>query len=404
MNNLLYSINLFVRRYYINKFTAWILFLLLGLCRIAGADPWPIDTTNHVKNPRIVLMLPLYGPYAQSGKAIRDGFLAAYYQTPNNLNTPTLRIVDTSGDQVVSLYKQAVADGADFVVGPLNKEDGTALIHAGLTVPTLLLNTLPLTGPISNLYQFGLSPEDEARQVADKAWHDGHKNILIIAPDQDWGHRTASAFLAAWQAYGGQSLGEMYYDSSVKMAPQIAKLLQIDRSTERAKNLQHMIAQPNMRSTLYRRQDIDMIFLVAMPEMARQIRPLINFYYAGNIPIYATSHIYSGIPNPGLDQDLNGILFCAIPWEISSQSLSPDLQAIRQQVKTYWPKNYAQNPQLFALGADSYRLALLLLANHTPGQTYEGATGRLTLSPNQVWVRDLPWAQMTNAQPVLLPH
>lgn len=366
-----------------------ILFLLSSVC----AAP----------NPRIVLMLPFYGPYAEASKAIRDGFLAAYYQSAKNSNAPTLKIIDTSDGQVVSLYKQAVAEGANVVVGPLSKDDGNALLHAGLTVPTLLLNTLPLTQPIQNLYQFGLSPEDEAKQAADKAWREGRKTTLIIAPDQEWGRRAAATFLAVWQSYGGQSLGEMYYAQPNKLSSQVAALLQIEQSTARAKKMQGLVMQPDMRSTLYRRQDIDMIFLVANPEMARQIRPLINFYYAGNIPIYATSHIYSGVPNPAIDQDLNGIQFCAMPWEIAPQTLSPDLQVLLQQVKTFWPKNFAQNPQFFALGVDSYHLAQRLLVDPNQTQSMDGATGKLTLSQNRVWLRELPWAQIINGKPHLEP-
>ncbi len=354
-------------------------------------------------NPRIALMLPFHGPYAEVSKAIRDGFLAAYYQSAKNSNTPTLKIIDTSEGQVVSLYKQAVAEGANLVVGPLSKEDGIALLHAGLTVPTLLLNNLPLTQPIPKLYQFGLAPEDEAKQAADKAWREGRKTTLIIAPDQDWGHRAAATFLASWQTYGGQSLGEMYYGQPNKLSNQVAALLQIDQSNARAKKMQSMVKQPDMRSTLYRRQDVDMIFLVATPEMARQIRPLINFYYAGNIPIYATSHIYSGTPNPAQDQDLNGIQFCAIPWEIAPQTLSPDLQALLQQVKTFWPKNFAQNPQFFAMGVDSYRLAQQLLADPNQIQSMIGATGKLTLSQHQILLRELPWAQIINGEASLEP-
>src|SRR5205823_5983563 len=72
-----------------------------------------------------------------------------------------------------------------------------------------------------------------------------------------------------------------------------------------------------------RRQDADMIFMIAPPEYARQIKPLLNYYYAGNLPIYATSHVYQGIPNAALDNDLNGIQFCDMPWTINQGLLVP---------------------------------------------------------------------------------
>ena len=141
-----------------------------------------------------------------------------------------------------------------------------------------------------------------------------------------------------------------------------------------------------------------MIFLVAKPESGREIRPLLNFYYAGKIPVYATSHVYSGAPDPQYDQDLNDVQFCAIPWEIAPQTLSPDLQAILQNVEKTWPQAARRQPQFFALGVDSYRLARQLGAG-TVMPKIDGATGKLTLQDNHVWYRELPWAQIIHGQP-----
>ena len=149
----------------------------------------------------------------------------------------------------------------------------------------------------------------------------------------------------------------MYYDDSAQFSTQVSQLLHVDQSEQRAKALQHLLLEGKMRTIPYRRQDVDMVFLVAKPELARELRPLLSFYYASKIPVYATSHLYSGVPNPQLDQDLNGVMFCAIPWEIAPQTLSPDLQEILKRVQTTWPQASAMQPQFFALGVDSYRLA-----------------------------------------------
>ena len=122
--------------------------------------------------------------------------MAAYYQSlPQDSLAPTIRIVDTNGGDIVALYRQAVAEGAKMIVGPLSKEEGMQLLQAGpLTVPTLMLNTLPVTKTADNLYQLGLSPEDEVKQVAAKAWQDGKKKAVIIVPASAWGQRVAQVF------------------------------------------------------------------------------------------------------------------------------------------------------------------------------------------------------------------
>ena len=75
-------------------------------------------------------------------------------------------------------------DGAQFVVGPLSKPAVSKLMTEGaITVPTLTLNFAYQTDPLpANLYQISLSPEDEARQVAERAWLDGHNQAISVVP------------------------------------------------------------------------------------------------------------------------------------------------------------------------------------------------------------------------------
>lgn len=381
--------------------TSKIICLIIGFIFISFAEVGQAGFWSSPPAPeRIALLLPLKGVYSESGQAIRDGFLAAYYQSlPQDPSAPTIRIVDTSGGDIVSLYQQAVAQGANVIVGPLSKEEGTQLVQAGkLTVPTLVLNTLPVTQVIPNLYQLSLSPEDEAKQAAAKAWQEGQKNAVIIAPANAWGQRVSQVFLTDWQSLGGKAVGEMFYDSPIQLSSQISQLLHLDQSEDRAKTLRRLLMQTKMRTIPYRRQDIDMVFLVAKPEWARQLRPLLSFYYAGTIPIYATSHIYSGTPNPQLDQDLNGIRFCAIPLEIAPQTLPADIQATLQSIQKIWPQSLLRQPEFFALGIDSYRLARQISAGKLAAEV-DGATGKLILQDNKVWYRKLPWAQMVQGRP-----
>ncbi|HBM24713.1 MAG TPA: hypothetical protein DD411_14230, partial [Alcanivorax sp.] len=48
-------------------------------------------------------------------------------------------------------------------------------------------------------------------------------------------------------------------------------------------------------------------FLVADPNEGRQIKPALNFHYARDLPVFATSHLYNGTPAPRRDQDLDGV-------------------------------------------------------------------------------------------------
>jgi outer membrane PBP1 activator LpoA protein len=77
-----------------------------------------------------------------------------------------------------------VADGAEFVIGPLLPGSVTELANDILVpVPVLTLNYLPddtLAPP--GLYQFALAPEDEARSVAARAIAEGHSRAVARMP------------------------------------------------------------------------------------------------------------------------------------------------------------------------------------------------------------------------------
>ncbi|MDH5377303.1 MAG: penicillin-binding protein activator, partial [Gammaproteobacteria bacterium] len=159
--------------------------LLASIVPQQTAETRPPDLHN------IALLLPFEGPFAKPAQAVRDGFLAAYYAQKFAEGKPKIRIYDTGADpsKITEIYKKALDEGASIIVGPLNKDAVETLIKkGGLTVPTIALNRVN-DGKLftDNLYQFGLSPEDEAQQVADRAWHDGHNRAAVFYPNTNWG-------------------------------------------------------------------------------------------------------------------------------------------------------------------------------------------------------------------------
>lgn len=386
------------------KKNIWAIFILSLMSLLPWETSQAAFWNSTPKSTRMAVLLPLQGPYSDSAQAIRDGFIAAYYQyLPQDQNPPTIRIIDTSHGDIVEIYRQAVSQGANVIIGPLNKEAGLQLVQAGVIgTPTILLNNLPGTPLNDNLYQLALSPEDEASQAADKAWQAGYKKALIAAPANAWGQRVSQTFFDRWQSLGGKVVGELFFDDPKQLANQVAQALHVDSSEQRAKDLRRILTTAKMRAIPYRRQDIDMVFLAAQPELAREFRPLLGFYYASKIPVYSTSQVYSGYPNSQYDQDLNGINFCAIPWEIAPQKMSADLQNILNNVQKTWPQASRDQAPFFALGADGYFLARQLLQGKL-SDTVDGATGKLILQTNKVWRRQLPWTQIIQGVPANVP-
>lgn len=363
---------------------------LLGSMQAAGQPP-----------AQVALLLPLSGSLAGPANAIRDGILAAYFETPESSHPPRIRIYDSSGDPdtIMTTYQQAVAEGAMFIIGPLRKETIAVLAQAGsLPVPVLALNQLDAIAAYSHsLYQFGLSPEDEAREVARRAWRDSHTRALAFMPQGNWGERVFAAFNDEWQKLGGTLLDMAYYNPDAPdHGKQISSLLNLDLSKARHLKLVRLLGQ-RLEFEPRRRMDVDFIFLLARPGQARLIRPQFSFHHASRIPIYATSHIYTGSPDPTRDTDLNGILFCDTPWTLDDGG---SWQHIKQSINTQWPENAKHYSRLYAMGIDAWQIIPYLdqLGSGLFNE-YLGVTGNLSLDNAQQLHRELRWARFKHGLP-----
>jgi len=357
---------------------------------------------EEIRRPNsIALMLPLTGPYEKPATALRDGFLAAHYNRKNQAYNPEIHIYDVGAEtsDVTGVYAQAVNDGAEFVVGPLSKETVNEFIDdTRITVPALTLNYSedPET-VVENLYQFGLAPEDEARQLAERAWLDGHNRALAILPEGEWGERLFQTFAESWKQLGGTILERQFYPSEQNdFSPQIRSALNLNESDERHKSLEKVLRE-KLKFEPRRRQDVDLIFMAAFPRQARLLRPQLKFHYAGNIPIYSTSHIFSGKRDQRVDRDMDDIIFGDIPWVLHISSATPSLQ---KKVNRLWPEESEQYTRFFALGIDAYDLIPHL--DHLKAYSYErynGETGILSINEYNRISRQISWARFRNGIP-----
>lgn len=334
----------------------------------------------------IAILLPMTGNLAGYGQAIAAGITTRYYQDSSETK-PSLQTYDTHQKDVVKLYQQAVADGAHFVIGPLQKEQIQALAaQRQLPVPVLALNRIEQEHP--NIYNFGLAPEDEAREVAQRMVNDGIQQVATLTPDNEWGHRLQAAFNQTWKQHNSRPPTELTYSPETTDYATLIKTLSIDKESEfRWQKLQTYLQQP-LKFVPSQRQDIDAIFLVATPEHARQWIPQFRYYKLTRPKVYSTSHIYNGIVNPTGNADLEGIYYCDIPW------LSP------ANADTLLPADNAYHRnRLFALGADSY----LLFSQLNPAMRLSGLTGLLRLERRQIERSDFNWYKFEQGTSQAIP-
>ena len=299
---------------------------------------------------------------------------------------------DTNKTEIKALYQKAVDDGAEYIVGPLTKSDVAAVTTMEHPVPTLLLNDTNSTSQ-DNFYLFGLSPTNEATQVAIKARSKGYSRVLIISPKEAWGQEAVEAFTAQWKKQKGQVVDTLLYAHNEELNQKMKDFLHITNSQTRQKQVTQALGR-HIESWVNRRQDFDVIFVLAYPSKARQIMPLLNYYYAGDIPVYATSSVYTGNANALKDKDLDGLVFCDIPWVFSHQMGTRN-----------WPEQFNSYNRLYALGKNSYELATQLNQLLVfPADGSMETNGTLYLKPSQKVTRVLEWGQFKHGLVHSLGH
>jgi outer membrane PBP1 activator LpoA protein len=386
---------------------------------LLGSSPSiPLDRFNH-----IALLLPLTSSYGNAAQAFYDGFLDAHGQD-NNVYKPTISLHDIGEDPGLAsfYYQSAVVEGANFVVGPLGRAAVNALLDGSIPqLPTLVIGDVSPTNASPDLYGVSLSPELEAQQVAQKAFADGHRQAGIFRSDSPWGERAATAFSETWLQLGGTIVTNKSFPDSIEDYSRIIqRLLGVNQSVTRERVLSAQLGL-NLRFTARRRDDLDLLFFAGNARQARLLIPQLRFFQAHNLPVYATSNIFTGNVNPAVDADLDKLVFGDMRWMIDihyhdqetteslstdsepnlEQSIDPDATAQLQQetvqanTRPIAKSLYSFTPldRLYALGLESYHLIPRLSAlRQDSWQQYNGQAFRASIEPNGNVLRHLEWA------------
>jgi len=344
---------------------------------------------------QVALLLPLSSPQRAAALAIRDGFLAARLRNGGG-DATDIRIYDTAQGGTQGAYLRAQLEGADFIVGPLLPPDVEQVVAQAGFVPTLALNfSRTATPSLRSFYQFSLSPEDEARVIADAMALAGASTAIAFVPSSDRGRRTLATFRTELESRGGRLIDYASYDpGSQEFAQPIMSLLNIARSNLRERRLQANLGVP-IEFEPRRRQDVDAIFIAADDARAgRLIAPQLRFHFAGDIPTYATSDIYDPADAAGANE-LNGLIFADAPALIVPDANAGDL---RRDLQQYWPQRGGLM-RLYGMGFDAYRLVGSLYNVARSSWPVRGMSGDLSLDADGRVHRTLPLAQFRNGRP-----
>lgn len=334
-----------------------------GDWRFDAAGRPPADRDGYRPPMKVAMLLPLSGNLAAAAEPVRDGFLTGYYG--EHRRRPEIRFYDTAAGASAA-YARAAAEGNDFVVGPLGREEVDAVFANDTPpVPLLALNRgsrMPPAGSAS----FSLSPEDEGITAAEYILGSGARRVLVISGDEDAQRRAAGALAEHLLQRGGQVATRLEY------RPGAAIVLPVDTA-------------------------IDAVFLALKGNQARELAPRLGAAGLAGKPRVATSQIVSGTGKASDDILLDGIVYPTETWGVR------DVPGMPSQASAAARLDSAKGPaaRLFAFGYDAWRLtAYLERLALSPNSDIAGATGRLSLDGDGNVLRQPSWSRFTGGVPV----
>lgn len=348
-----------------------------------------------IKPRNIILALPFNGPLKNVAESIRDGFIAHFYQSSeSNAGELKISFFDTYSRDFLSLYEQDL-DPNTIIIGPISKDTlNLLLMRESVPYKTLVLNSAPAPYVVENLFQYSLNPEQETAQIAARLAQEGRSRIAAIAPDTDWGQRIMESFQTQISAHHGRLVSKAYYKNQQELSQAVSKMVATDHSKQRARRIRQ-ITGLNLESTPRRRQDIDAVFMLAKPEYARQLKPLLAYHYASDLPVYAGSQVHDSSSGSD-DRDLNGIRFVDMPWTLSTAI------DIKGSIARNQPSKAEKYSRFYAMGVDAFAIApRLQLLTQVENSYIVGQTGRLSVGPDNHVNRELQWARFRNGRAII---
>lgn len=310
----------------------------------AGNRP-PADSDGYRPPVKLAVLLPMSGNLAVAATPVRDGFLAGYYGEARR--RPDVSFYDTAGaGGALAAYDQAAAEGNDFVLGPLGRDEVNALFAKGaLPVPVLALNRGDASPPNGNA-SFSLSPEDEGIAAAEFLLGRDARRVLVIGGGDDTQQRAVASLRERLAERGGQ-VTDVVSEGIADLTPFAQK-----------------------------EGGVDAVFLAIKGSSARTLMPKLALAGLAGKPRVATSQLLSGTGKPEEDRVLDGIAFPSEVWTSRGIPGLPPAAMVGAQLSS------AKGPaaRLFAFGFDAWQITAYLqrLATVADGRI-DGATGTLRL-------------------------
>ncbi len=374
----------------------------------------------------VAVLLPLTGRFAATGELIKQGILAGYYLESANesrRHARQLTFIDTNDKTAEQIINEL--SNIKWVIGPLLKETIEAIAPRLDTQTRLLalnriglpthralsdsaLSLIPEALQVNNLLPrhaafFALAPEDEAYQLAEQIFKQGHRAPIVVAAQGAIYQRLLDAFSTRWkqlsddkQVNQTRELDIVRYTDSKSLKEGITASLGVAQSKERIDQIRYMVNEKLYNVTRNRR-DIDAIVVFASAEQTELLNPMIEAslspFDGQSVPVYATSRSMEYDSSNNQWRDLQNVRFIDMPWLMPENRWT----TLKQETSAIWPRQSTSQSRFFAFGVDAYQmLPYVETLSLLPQIKYQGLTGTLSGNNTGELKRLLPQAMIDN--------
>ena len=349
------------------------------------------DFLTSVEPPKdfdVTVLLPLSGDLGNAGRAIRDGILFEYQKRQSELGV-ALHIIDTEKMSRDELIATGQSSQSEFIIGPLQKDKVVALLESRPRMPVLVLNriktdSLNLDSPA---YSLSLAIEDDAESTVNQIAREADRpRVVVLHADSPLGLRAAEAISDQLTFVGGSSGGRFALDAK-KPETAITKAFGVNDSQNRRRELSKTLGL-RLEHTPRIRQDMTAVVVHTDPKKAQQIRPLLDFYYLDQTPVYLIGAYRPDLKD--IAEDLRNSQLVVTPWDLGTDE---------KQVLAGRTNAQGVFGSLVGVGIDAMSMAMQL--GFGGSTSIQGQTGYLTLGADSMIHRQLSTIQVTSDEEVV---
>lgn len=349
----------------------------------------------------IAMLMPADGsPFTAAAKIVGNGLMAASRTSPRP--AAILLVEPPASATIDEQLDAAVANGADVVVGPLERNAVEALAaRQDVPLPVVALNAIPDMAQTAspNLIMMSVSTEVEAHYIAELAVkalpatteRGEPPKALILTAGKPWEERLREAYATVLQAHGvafdvitvdEEKLGDLQKQLEPELSEEdAARFAELRADVIRETAGDSRTRRSRLKSLDARRRAAvatsEPPYQAALLALDAQTASLVRNRLPRLMRVWGTSASNPGDPrtssaSSALTYDLDDLVFCECPLIVRY-----DTASFEARFETAMPYSLAAK-RLFALGADAYEMAQQWSARRQIIQLH-GETGVLEL-------------------------